>query len=201
MRSSIKLAVALAVVAAVRVAGAKEFGYRSPGGREIYDDGDTFGSVQRTQTRRLVIEVAVGAGPEGNVAALLGVLNVPVRSVDIFAGIGWELNPARHYTIGARYTANIDGYRPYIGLGYLYNDLYVLRTWSHNVFAEGGYCWVIHDTYRLTAGIGIRYIAHIGIRPDSPLNDPDVDPELLAEQHEEVSPWVPTFALRFSRAF
>jgi hypothetical protein len=157
-----RVASMLVLVLSTGVAAAKDYGYRSPGGRQI----TTMATRSRVPAHphAAAIEAAVGAGPEGNIAALIGLLNQPVRGIDLFAGIGWELNPARHYTIGARYTPNFDGYRPYIGIGYLYNDLYVLCTWSHNVFAEAGYCWVIHETYRLTAGVGIRYIAHIGIR-------------------------------------
>jgi hypothetical protein len=190
-----------AVMLSTTVVFAKEYGYRSPGGREVYDDEDTFADATNTRKRRLVLEVALGAGPEGNIAALLGLLNAPVRGLEWYVGVGWEFNPARHYTFSARYLFNIDGYRPYVGLGYLYDDLYVLRTYSHNVFAEAGYSWVLHDTYHLTAGVGVRRILHIGIHDDSLLRDEDVDQELLDEQTESVSPWVPTFVVRFSRAF
>lgn len=182
-------------------ASAKEHGFRSPGGRRIYGEQESFGSVTDTRNRQFVIEVAVGAGPEGNLGVLLGWLNQPLRGIEWYAGVGVEANPARRYTGAVRYLFNIDGYRPYLGLGYLYNDLYELGTYSHNLFAEGGYSWVLHETYHLTLGIGVRHILHIGVRDDSPLKEPDVDPELLDEQLRDVSPWVPTAALRFSRAF
>jgi hypothetical protein len=195
------LLVACALSFCSTTAFAKEYGYRSPGGRRIYDDEDTFGEALNTRKRRFVVEAAVGAGPEGNFAALLGVLNLPVRGLEWYAGVGWELNPARHYTLTARYMFNIDGYRPYVALGYLYDDLYALRTYSHNVFAEVGYSWVLHDTYHLTAGVGVRRILYIGIHDDSILRDEDVDQAVLEEERGNVSRWVPTFALRFSRAF
>lgn len=195
------LLIALVLVSWSGEAFAKEYGYRSPGGRRIYDDEDTFGDATNTRKRRFVLEAAIGAGPEGNVAALLGFLNAPIRGIEWYAGVGWEFNPARHYTLSVRYVANIDGYRPYIGLGYMYDDLYVLRTYSHNVFAEIGYSWVIHATYHLTVGVGVRRILHIGIHDDSVLKDEDVDQEFLEEERGNVSRWVPTFVLRFSRAF
>jgi hypothetical protein len=198
-RSSALAALALAAISGP--ARAKEIGFRSPGGREIYDENEQFGGVTETGRRQFVIEVAVGAGPEGNLGVLLGWINQPVRGLEWYAGAGLEVNPAIHYTLGSRYLFNIDGYRPYVGAGYLYNDLYELRTYSHEVFAEVGYSWVLHDTYHLTAGIGVRHILYIGIRSDSPLRDSDVDPALLEEQRDDVSPWVPTAALRFSRAF
>ena len=190
-----------ALLFASATAQAKDFGFRSPGGREIYDEEDRFGTATSTRQRQFVIEVAIGAGPEGNLGALLGWLNQPVRGLEWYAGIGVEVNPATHYTLASRYMFNIDGYRPYVGLGYLYSDLYELGTYSHNAFAEVGYSWVLHETYHLTLGAGVRRILYIGIRPDSPLNDSDVDQALLAEQRDDVSPWVPTIALRFSRAF
>jgi hypothetical protein len=190
-----------ALVCAGASAWGKEVGFRSPGGREIYDENESFAGVSDTGKRQFVIEVAVGAGPEGNLGVLLGWLNQPVRGLEWYAGVGLEVNPATHYTLASRYLFNIDGYRPYVGAGYLYNDLYELRTYSHDVFAEIGYSWVLHDTYHLTAGIGVRRILYIGIRDDSPLKDSDVDPALLEEQRDDVSRWVPTAALRFSRAF
>ena len=69
------------------------------------------------------------------------------------------------------------------------------------MFAEVGYSWVIHDTYHLTFGVGIRRIVYLGIRDDSPLRDPDVDQDFLAEGTDRVPRWIPIAALRFSRAF
>jgi len=182
-------------------AAAKSVGYRSPGGREIYDPRDRFGTVTYTNQREFVLEAAVGAGPEGNLGLLMGWLNKPFRGLEWYAGIGFEVNPARHYTGAARYLFNIDGYRPYVGAGYLFHDLYAVGTYSHNVFGEVGYSWILHRTYHLTAGVGVRRILHIGVREDSTLRAADVDPVLLDEQLDSVAPWVPTFALRFSRAF
>lgn len=195
------LLLALALLFVSHAAEAKDYGIRTPGGRHIYDDDEEFANVTNTRLRRFVVEAVVGAGPEGNIGALIGWLNQPVRGIEIYAGFGLEANPARHYTAAVRYVFNIHGYRPYVSLGYLFNDLYVLRTYSHNVFFETGYSWVLHDTYRLTAGLGLRYIPKVNIREDSPLRADDVDPVLLREQQDSVFPIVPTFALRFSRAF
>jgi hypothetical protein len=60
---------------------------------------------------------------------------------------------------------------------------------------------VLHETYHLTLGAGLRRILQLRVRDDSPLRESDVDPVLLDEQLDSVNPWVPTIALRFSRAF
>jgi hypothetical protein len=200
-RTALALSTACLALGLASSAAAKSVGYRTPGGREIYDRRDRFGAATHTHTRQFVLEVAVGAGPEGNLGLLLGWLNKPIRGLEWYAGIGFEVNPARHYTGSVRYMFNIDGYRPYIGAGYLFHDLYEVGTYSHNVFGEVGYSWVVHRTYHLTLGIGVRRILHIGVRSDSTLRAADVDQALLDEQIESVAPWVPTLALRFSRAF
>jgi hypothetical protein len=199
LAASLAPALVLGLLAAP--AHAKELGFRSPGGREIYDPEESFGVSSNTRRRQFVIEVAVGAGPEGNLGALLGWLNQPVRGLEWYLGFGVEVNPARHYTGAVRYLFNIDGYRPYIGAGYSFVDLYELGTHSHNAFAEVGYSWVLHETYHLTLGAGLRRILQLRVRDDSPLRESDVDPVLLDEQLDSVNPWVPTIALRFSRAF
>jgi hypothetical protein len=197
----LKLALLLSAASSSLPALAKEYGIHSPGGRAIYDVDEEFADVANTRRRRFIVEAAVGAGPEGNIAALLGILNFPVRGLDYYAGFGLELNPARSYTFAARYAFNIHGYRPYVGLGYLFKDVYEVGTYSHNGFFEAGYSWLFHQTYRVTAGLGLRYIAHIGIRDDSPLNGPHIDQALLQDERARVFPFLPTLALRFSRAF
>jgi hypothetical protein len=201
MRSLSVAVIALVGSLAPALAHAKSHGMASPGGRRIYQPDETFQETLDQNVRQFVVEAAVGAGPEGNVGLLLGWINKPVRGVEFYAGVGIESNPARQYTGTVRYLFNIDGYRPYLGAGYLFKDLYVLRTHSHNVFAEAGYSWVLHHTYHLTAGIGVRYMASVGIRSDSPLLANDVDPASLAEQEDALVRWVPTAVLRFSRAF
>jgi len=191
----------LSLLALARPASAKDYGVHSPSGRRIYDDSEQFAEISNTRLRRFVVEAAVGAGPEGNVAALVGLLNWPVRHLGVYAGFGLELNPARHYTATVRYDFNFYGYRPFLAVGYLYNQVYRLGTFSHDVFTETGYTWVFHRTYRLTLGVGVRYRTYLGIEDDSPLNGEQIDQDLLAEQRASVFPWVPTFALRFSRAF
>lgn len=200
-RALARLALTASLCAFGRDAQAKDYGLHSPSGRQIYDDGEEFADVANTRLRRFVVEAAIGAGPEGNVAALVGLLNWPVRNLDLYGGFGLELNPARHYTLAARYTLKLGGYRPYVSAGYLYNDVYRLGTYTHELFAELGYTWVIHDTFRLSLGVGTRYRMYLGIRDDSLLRGDAVDPDLLSEQRDSVFPWVPTVALRFSRAF
>ncbi len=199
------IALGVAVVLLLLPCGATAEGRRyaigSPGGRSIYTDDATFQAAVNQNTRRFVLEMALGSAPEGNLGMLLGFLNFPVRGLEYYVGFGLEFNPSRQYTASVRYVFNIKGYRPYASLGYLYRDVYTLRTYDHDVFGELGYKWVIHRTHHLTAGVGLRRILTIGIHEDSPLRDDDVDPELLAAQKHAVNRWIPTFALRFSRAF
>lgn len=194
-------ALVLALALAPGLARAKQFGVATPEGRHIYGPDEQFGSVSNTANRDFVVEVAVGAGPEGNLGVLLGWLNQPIRGLEWYAGVGVEANPATQYTGAVRYLFNIEGYRPYVGVGYLYKDLTTLRTYTHNVFGEVGYSWKVHRTYHLTLGVGVRRILYLGIRDDSPLAGPDVDPALLDGERERMTRWVPTIALRFSRAF
>jgi len=180
---------------------AKEIGVHSPGGRAIYDSTETFADVGNTYNRRFVVETVAGAAAEGNIGMLIGWLNQPIRGLEYYAGFGYEVNPALTLTLSARYVFNISGYRPYVALGYAYKDLSGIGTFNHNVFGEAGYSWVLHDTYHLTAGVGVRHILYIGTHDDSPLNAPDVDPAFLQTETDNVARWVPTVALRFSRAF
>lgn len=199
MRRAVLCALLLACVASP--ARAKDYRLSSPGGRSIYDQDETFGEVVNQHSRRFVVEAAIGAGPEGNVGMLLGYINFPVRGLEYYLGFGLESNPARQYTGAVRYLFNFDGYRPYVSLGYQFKDAFALGTYSHNVFGEVGYSWVLHRTYHLTAGVGVRRILSVHVREDSTLKGSDVDPQLLDEELNDVAPWVPTFALRFSRAF
>jgi hypothetical protein len=203
MRAACAIASALAcfALAAPAAAGAKEYGYSTPSGRDIYQESTTFGRARHTQGRGFVVEVAVGSGPEGNLGLLLGLINLPLRGLEYYAGFGLELTPSRHYTGTVRYLFNIDGWRPFIGGGYLYNDVYGIGTYSHNVFAEVGYKWVLHQTYHVTLGIGVRRLIDAGTREDSILRGADVDQAWLDRELDSLNPWVPQAALRFSRAF
>lgn len=180
---------------------AKEIGLHSPGGKTIYDANETFSEVDDTRKRRFVVETVTGVAPEGNIGMLIGWLNQPVRGFEYYAGFGYEVNPAMAFTLSARYVFNISGYRPYVSLGYAYKDLSGIGTFNHNVFGELGYSWVLHHTYHLTAGVGLRRIVHIGIKDDSPLNAPDVDRAFLESETDNVARWAPLLSLRFSRAF
>jgi hypothetical protein len=192
---------ALAVLLSSRGAGARQFGLQSPSGRRIYTPKERFAEVIEHKRRVVVSEVAVGAGPEGNIALLLGCLNVPVRRLDLFAGVGLEANPAALFTGSARYTFNFDGVRPYIALGYLYKRTYEVGLASHNTFAEVGHTWVLHRTMRLSLGVGIRRILHTVLVEGSALATPEVDPAAVERELGRVNPWLPLGAIRFSRAF
>jgi hypothetical protein len=195
------LLAAVVVLLGSGAAHARQFGLQSPAGRRIYTPTERFGDVLEHKRRVVVSEVAVGAGPEGNIALLLGCLNVPIRRLDLFAGVGLEANPAALFTGSARYTFNIGGIRPYIALGYLYKLTYEVGVASHNVFAEVGHTWVIHRTMRFSIGIGLRRILHTGLVEDSELATPDVDRAAVQHELDRVDPWLPLGALRFSRAF
>jgi len=183
------------------VAQARQFGIQSPSGRRIYRSNERFAEVLEHKQRVVISEVAVGAGPEGNIALLLGCLNVPVRRLDLFAGVGLEANPAASFTGSGRYTFNFDGIRPYVALGYLYKLTYEVGVASHNVFVEVGHTWVLHRTLRFSLGVGLRRILHTGLVEDSELATPDVDPAAVERELGRINPWQPLGAIRFSRAF
>jgi hypothetical protein len=180
---------------------AKEIAIHSPSGRRIYDQDETFEAVLDQNRRRFIVEVAAGAGPEGNLAMSLGWLVRELKGLELYAGVGLEVNPAVHWALSARYLMNFGGYRPYVGAGYFLNHLTALETISHNVFVEAGYSWVIHRTFHVTIGVGVRRLLTVVIDEDSPLEDPDIDRAFLDEQLANIDPWLPTVALRFSRAF
>lgn len=203
MGRSLRVAVFVGVIAARPVAAeGKEIGFHSPGGRPIYDAHDEFGQVVDQSTRWLVVELATGAGPEGNLGLLAGAINVATRGLELYVGAGLEVNPARHYTGSIRYFPDLGSFRPYASVGYLFNDSYALGVHSHNVFAELGHKWPLHRTYHLTVGFGVRRLLSIHVRDESILAEPDVDRDLLAHQIDDVMPkWLPMLAVRFSRAF
>jgi hypothetical protein len=180
---------------------AREFGLHSPSGRRIYAAHERFDELLDHRRRSVVTEVAVGAGPEGNLALLLGCLNVPVRRLDLFVGIGIEANPAALLTGSARYTFSVGQFRPYFSLGYLNKQTYEAGVASHNVFAELGHTWVLHRTLRLSLGVGLRRILSTHVLEGSGLRGPEVDSVALRREVDAINPWLPLGAMRFSRAF
>ncbi len=73
----LRLALAFAFAAGMALfapapALARQFGYQSPAGRRIYGTRERFGEALEHKRWVVVSEVAVGAGPEGNLAVLLG---------------------------------------------------------------------------------------------------------------------------------
>ena len=192
------------VLVSIAMAGeaeARQFGIQTPAGRRIYGPNERFHEAIEHRRRVVVSEVAVGAGPEGNLALLLGCLNVPLRHLDLFAGVGLEANPAALFTGSGRYTFNFDGIRPYVALGYLHKLTYEVGLASHNVFAEVGHTWILHRTMRFSLGIGLRRILATRLTEDSVLAGPDSDPEAVRRELDRVEPWLPLGAVRFSRAF
>jgi hypothetical protein len=180
---------------------AREFGLHTPSGRRIYAPRERFDELLDHRRRMIVSEVAVGAGPEGNLALLLGCLNVPVRRMDVFVGVGVEANPAALFTGSARYTLNLAGIRPYLSLGYLHKVTYEVGVASHNLFAEVGHTWVLHRTLRFSLGVGLRRILSTRVVEGSVLESPDVDPDAVRREVDAIEPWLPLGAIRFSRAF
>ncbi|NRA32959.1 MAG: hypothetical protein HRU17_06415 [Polyangiaceae bacterium] len=49
--------------------------------------------------------------------------------------------------------------------------------------------------------MGLRRQFHVTVSRDSRLNGPKIDPVLRDEQLDSINPWLPTLAIRFSRAF
>ena len=182
-------------------AAAKDHGLKSPSGRQIYQPHDRFGEALNQRSRILVAETAIGSGPEGNLALLLGWLNVPIRRLDLYAGIGVEANPAIRFTLSGRYTLSVNGFRPYLALGYLFKNAYAIGSRSHSGYLELGHAWNITQTHRLSLGIGLRRILTTKLDANSPLRAPELDQDLTRQQLETIDPWQPMLALRFSRAF
>jgi hypothetical protein len=183
------------------VASAKEYGVRTPSGRKVYKSNETFSDALDQDTRRFIVEVATGAGPEGNLAMLFGWIPEELGNLELYAGFGFELNPALHYTAATRLFFKIGDARPYIGAGYLFSNLTALGTYSHNVFAEIGHRWKIHHTFRLTLSLGLRRVVSVGVHPTSVLAEGDIDPALLDRELDDIPRWLPLIALRLSRAF
>lgn len=198
---SLALALAAGLWLVPVTATARQFGHQSPSGRRIYGPRERFAEALEHRRRVVVSEVAVGAGPEGNLAVLIGCLNVPVRRLDLFAGAGIEANPATLFTGSARYTFNFDGIRPYVALGYLYKVTYEVGLASHNAYVELGHTWVLHRTLRFSLGVGLRRILDTRLTEDSALAGPDTDPGLVDAELQRIEPWLPLGAIRFSRAF
>ena len=179
---------------------AKNHGYSTPNGRQIYGNEETFEQIARTDARFFVVEAVTGVAPQGNLAILLGVINQPLRGVEFYLGYGAEANPARTYNADLRYLFNIDGYRPFIDFGYSYRHLTALGLHSHNLFAETGYKWVFRPTYHITLAVGVRHAVKLWLI-DSPLSASDTDQDELDAQLALAEQWTPTLALKFSRAF
>ena len=201
MRNFVHSSLSVAVLLSAMHAEAKHTGVHTPSGKRIYEPDETFEQVISSEDRHFVMETAIGAGPEGNLAMLLGWLNQPVRKVDLYVGLGFEANPANLYTFAARRTFDLDVLRPYVNIGYLIKDTEAVGLVSHSAFLELGNSWILHRTYRLGLGVGLRYIFTTVVKDSSLLKEDRVNPELLDEQIESIYPLLPTVALRFSRAF
>ncbi len=193
---------AIAVVCASPApAAAKESGFSSPQGRRIYGPDERFDEVLDQHDRHFVIEAVIGHGPEGNLGMTLGWLLPDVPGLELYAGLGYAVGPGFNISGAARYYANLGGFRPFLSLGYIQQQLTALGTVNHNVFAEIGHKWVVHTTYHVTIGVGMRYIGAVVVTSGSPLRRSDVDPDLLNDSLDDVARWAPLVALRFSRAF
>lgn len=192
------LAATLTLLTAAR-ALAKEHGVHTPTGRRIYDTEETFEQAWSEQSDRwIVIEVATGLAPEGQLAANLGFLLGPV---EVYGGLGIQLDPARQLAFSARYWFDFGGFKPFLSLGYVNQNHTALVMTTHHAFSEVGYKWRWAKTYHFTLGVGGRYILATTIRDGSPLGGSDVDQDMLDETIDDVFPFMPTLSLRFSRAF
>lgn len=182
-------------------AWAKEHGLHSPRGRVIYQPSETFSEALDQNRRRFVAEVATGLAPEGNLALLLGGLNLFIDRLDLYAGFGFDLVPSRRYSLSMRYSLRIGELRPYISTGYMFKDAFDVGVVSHNAFLEVGHRWVLHRTYHLILGAGVRRILRTWLTPNSYLQTDETDPDLLQRELNGIQAWEPTLVLRFSRAF
>jgi hypothetical protein len=191
----------LAILLGSSSAAAKEVAIKSPNGKRIYKEGETFEEVTPLKRRRVVAEAVVGAAPEGHLGLLIGVLNMPIRRLDLYVGGGIEANPSRQFTASARYGFSIYGFHPYVAAGYVFRDLHGIGAFSHNAFAELGYTWSIHQTLRVSVGAGVRRLLHFGLHDGSPILAGYTDEALLQQQRDSLSRYSPILAIRISRAF
>lgn len=182
-------------------AKAKEHGIHSPNGRAIYQTHETFSDALDQNRRRFVAEVATGLAPEGNLALLLGGLNILIPRLDIYAGIGFDVVPSRRYSGSMRYSLRFEELRPYVSAGYMFKDTFDVGVVSHNAFFEVGHRWVLHRTYHLILGVGARRILRTWLTSDSYLRTDEINPQLLRNELNDIQAWEPTLVLRFSRAF
>ena len=79
--------VALFLLANADLASAKEHAVRSPSGRRIYNPDETFAEVLDQDSRRFIVEAAVGAGPEGHLAMGLGYLFKDLPGLAVYASV------------------------------------------------------------------------------------------------------------------
>jgi hypothetical protein len=199
-RAAIAAAAAAVVCAAAAPAGAKRFGFATPG-RDIYERNETYAGLLDQNRRKWVAEVAVGSGPEGNLGVTLGyLLNVP-RGFELYAGFGTRTSPALHYTGAFRYFLPVLGSRAYLGGGYVLQQHTKLDLRSHSVFGELGYKWRIKHTFHMTISAGVQEILHTTVSGSSALRDDDVNPGFLEQELDELHGLRLLLALRLSRAF
>lgn len=179
----------------------KDMGVHSPRGRRIYRDNEPFEEVVDSHRRIFVIEAVAGTGPEGNVGLVVGFLPKQLKGIEFFGGGGIDVGPALYVSGAVRFVFNLGGVRPYLGAGYFFKDAFAVGAYAHNAFFELGHTWRIGSTNHLSLGVGIARLVHVGVREDSPLRTPDVDPTSLELQRASVSPYTPLLSLRVSRAF
>ncbi len=191
---------ALMALAASRPAVAKELKFSTPG-RNIYGSHETFGAALDQGMRTHVIEVAMGSGPEGNLGVTVGwLLNKP-EGLEFYAGFGFRVAPAFHYTLSARYFLPIGRYHYYVGGGYVFQQIAPLGLYSHSGFTEVGHKWIVRRTYHMTLGIGYQRILARTLDDGSYLRGPQLDPEFVDRELDSVNPNRYLLCLRFSRAF
>lgn len=199
--SRLMLLAGVLICASATPAAAKEHGFHSPGGRTIYGPTETFAEVTAQDRRQVVVEIATGLAPEGLLAASVGWLAPELGGLEFYLGVGLQPDPARQYAGSARYWFELAGLKPFVGLGYVYQDHYRLRMRSHHIFSELGYKWRVYHTYHVTLGLGARYLARVVILGGSALRAGTTDPALLQRQLDRLPRFLPTLSLRFSRAF
>ena len=110
MRTLLLASVCLALLPTA--ASAKEGGFSSPHGRNIYGPDETFGEVLDQTTRNFVIEVVFGYAPEGNIGVNFGLLLPQIDGLELYLGAGLQSNPSQHVVGTARYYASFGDFRP-----------------------------------------------------------------------------------------
>lgn len=200
VRLSSLMALVLAIGAAAG-AGRAAADDRGLFARSIYTGEPTFSSALDEETRWFGAEVVAGLGAEGNLAAGFGLILPQLHGLELWAHFGLEANPALRYSGSLRYVFEFGDFRPFLGVGFSFADLYAQGSVSTHFYAEVGHQFALSSTYRVSASLGFRTVLDVWLKANSPLLDGTTDLAWVDEQLVEARGAFITLTLRFSRRF